>query len=387
MRRTPLLRTSFVAALALVLFGPASAQLTETEVIQGVDLAKAPLGLKPGWAGGVLRVKITGLTNTDADHLKFRYSATGDLDMDAAHLAVRTVFESGATRTVDLPIIPGESLSLVDPPPGVKVAVISAIAPNLLKPEQRLPGSTVVSLGSSSTDLEKRYAAAFGHLRASSVGGYLECTAFRVAKGYWLTAAHCGHRSPERPDDAVFVKWQLQPQNWPGSAKTAAPWDAKPVASGLRDKTATAATMMTVGDLDWMLVQVDGDTGGPSLPLRLDAPAQAGTELELLQHSTGDIPPPEGKAVAAGCTIFPDKAGEGATKPALCPQGLRHGCSSQPGASGGPLVAAKKDFALVGVHYRAGGPSWNCAVPAASVALEICQNSALSRKVLTCPAS
>ena len=385
---------SLIAILAVTtaFLSPTSAQVTTVETVQGVDLAKVALPMKPQWANGVLRVRVSGLPSDGSESLRVRYGKAGEIDMNAAHLSARTVSLSSASRVLELPVIAGETMMLVDPPSGVKAVVLDVISPNRLKPEQRLEGSKVISIDNLSSPLERAYSLAFARLRVypANEQAHFDCTAFRIAKGYWITAAHCGYRSPEVPSQPIFVTWRLQPQNWAGQLETSAPLDAKPVASGLRAPGATSSSTMALGDLDWMLLQVDGDQGGPSLPLLANAPQKAGTYLALLQHSIGNILPAEGKAVSAGesCKLIPDRASDDASNPELCLLALRHGCSSQRGASGGALVS-RSDFKLVAIHYRAGlSGLWNCGVPAASVALDLCSRfPTLADKVLTCPSN
>ena len=283
-------------------------------------------------------------------------------------------------------------MTLTDAPPGLKVAALQVIYPSQIRPQQRIEGSLAASLEDTASPLLKAHALAFGRLRAytATAQSPFDCTAFRVVKGYWMTAAHCGYRSTENPTRPAFTAWKLQVQDWAGQLESAVPLDAKPVASGLRVSDPTAEDVMGQDDLDWMLLQVAGDPGGPNLPLRVNAPQAADTPLELLQHSVGNIPPPEGKAYSTGesCKVDSDRASVGESNPELCLRSLRHGCSSQGGASGGPLVA-RKDFTLVGIHYRAGlSGLWNCGVPAATVAQDLCSRfSPLASKVLTCPSN
>lgn len=381
-------------ATALLACQPVAAQAQQNsiETIQGVDLTKDALPMKPYWAGGLLRIRLRGLPPGSVEALRVSYGTAGELVLDAEQLAARTVSSTSTDVTLDLPIVSGQSIKLLNAPAGLKAAALEVIAPNLVKSEQRLDGSTVATLDKAASALARDNALGFGRLSVytTSIQAPFDCTAFRVAKGYWMTAAHCGFRSSEEPSRPPFSIWKLQIQDWPGQLEVAAPLEARPVASGLRAQNPMPTNIIDSGDLDWMLLQVDADQGGPSFALLTKATAAAETPLELLQHSIGKVPPPAGKAVSAGdsCKVMPERAADGASNPELCLQSLRHGCSSQPGASGGPLLS-RKDASLVAVHYRAGlSGLWNCGVPAAAVAHDLCTRfPSLASKVLKCPSN
>lgn len=375
---------------ALANFDTAIADVARTFPIYGVDLARNPLNVKPEWKGGILRVTIKNFPTDGTAALHLSYGAGGDIKLDTGQIRARTVLQSSNARTIDLPAINGDSISVVTPSVGLQVTVVGILAPDQFRPEQRIKEVVPLSLTPAATGLEKTYALAFGRLDVYSASAQyiLVCTAFRIAKGYWLTAAHCGYRSKENQDGPVLAMWKLHPANWPGD-DTGAVFDAMPVASGLQWPAVDPESIMAETDKDYLLLQVDDDPGGPALPLRTDATSADGSPLVLLQHSLGDIPPPAGKAVALGdaCKVQVRFGKPDSLDPELCNGGaIQHGCSSQDGASGGPLVK-QSNFNLVALHYRAGPPGqFNCGLPASVISQDICKRfPTLAEKVLKCP--
>jgi len=361
----------------------------EATAIIGSDLIKEPIQLKGIWASGVLRVLITGPGAPSSWNIKLDYGDKGVLQLNGDALVARTVRQGPEGVIVDLPIPGTGTLSASSSISGVRVRPINVLSISTIRPQQKIDGSPDVhDIDEGSSQVEKDHAMAFGRLDVLDAGGGILglCTAFRIVRGYWLTAAHCIYRNNGEPTATLMARWRLQPDAYAGRLEGNVFYEARPVASGLAAVNSTNASLMQPTDSDYVLLQVDKDPGGPALPLNAAQNAAPGTKLELLQHWKGDYSPAPGKAAANTCEIREHLELDDYSNSANCPFTLQHTCSSDGGGSGGALVDAS-NFRLIGLHYGAGKDhKFNCAVPVATIAGDLCKRySSIGAKVISCP--
>jgi hypothetical protein len=145
---------------------------------------------------------------------------------------------------------------------------------------------------------------------------------------------------------------------------------AVPVATGQKGAQPGVMQYLQPSDLDYAVLQVqDDDPGGPIFPLASAVAGKTDDKLQLFQYWTGSFSPAAGKARCADdmCIIRLRTGPNDPSRPELCPNMLQHGCSSEPGASGGPILL-RSTLRPVGLHYRGGLPNvFNCALPAATI--------------------
>jgi hypothetical protein len=295
----------------------------------------------------------------------------------------------GNNLVLDVPLVAGASLTARSNQKGLSVRVLEAITLVGTFSEQMIESSTVRLIDSDSSPNDRRLADALAKVELLGAGGEILglCTAFRISKGYWLTAAHCAYRDETKAGGSIVEKLRMQTGVFAGTMVGTPPFMGTPVASGIRTLPVTAQSIVRSRDLDYVLLAAPDDAGGATIVIDR-APAVVGDKLALFQYWGGIISPAPGFAKSEGksCKVQPrDGPDNDFSRPDLCPAAMQHGCSSQDGTSGAPLVNVAGQ--LVAVHYGAGKTSrYNCAVPIATVLSHLCQsNPSVARKVTSCP--
>lgn len=381
------LRLLALASLVLTSAPVNSQQQWEHVPIVGATLGETPVHLNPWLRPGVLRVVISG-ERTAEWAVRLDYGSAGQLVLDAESSEARTVRSQGNNLVVDVPLITGAELTAHINQVGLQVRILEAITLVGTFPEQMIEESKVRLIGSTSSPEERRLTDALAKVELLGVGGKILglCTAFRVSKGYWLTAAHCAYRDETRASGPIVEKLRMQTGAVAG-ALGSTPFIGSPVASGIHTLPVTAQSVVRGSDLDYVLLEAPKDPGGATMLIDTASPV-VGDGLALYHYWGGNIPPAAGFSKSEGdsCKVLrrigPDND---FSRPDLCPAAIQHGCSSQAGSSGAPLVNASGQ--LVALHYGAGKTSkFNCAIPTATVLSHLCKsNPSLARKVTSCP--
>lgn len=379
--------TFAVLAYVLVLF---CAHSQETNIsIQNKDLARGPLYMPPDWSGGVLRVVVSGVPKDDWT-IRFDYGAAGVLEMRKVNARPNIIRELPDGFEIDIPIIAGQSVKAMSSYPAMRVRVKDAITTRFEKSEQMIKNSSVTVVDPLADTREKALNSTFARVELLSTEGTLlgHCTAFRVARGYWLTAAHCAYRTADAPNNAQISRLRLQIDAYAGRVENTPAMIGKPVASGLKTKEVTSASLLGENDLDYALLEVENDMGDATIPLTRAPTPPPDTKLILLHYWKGEFGPAAGKAKSDGlaCSVKIRFGIDTPSRPDLCPASIQHGCSSQGGASGGPLLD-DTNLTFIALHYGAGTTGkFNCGLPAASIVKDLCERSTtVARKVTICP--
>jgi hypothetical protein len=358
--------------------------------INGIDLLKQKLRLDEGWHTGVVRTMLVGTTN-DTWRIYLDYGAAGQLTLDRRSAIAQIVREDANGIVIDVPLVPGAVISATASDSKLQLHVQEIITPSGIRVQQLIPGSPVRSLPKSATGGEANAASAIARAELLSATGQIlgYCTAFRIKRGYWMTAAHCAYRDAEHASAPTISSLRIQPDAYSGRVESSPAFIAKPIASGLKARSPTAESLMATGDLDYTVLEATEDPGGSVLSLDGGQQELSGRKLRLLQHWLGELPPSAGKAIADGdsCMVLkPVGPRHDRSRLDLCTDAIQHGCSSQGGASGGPLVD-RNDFKILALHYGAGLTSkFNCGLPIQTITLDLCQRAnSLAREVIKCP--
>lgn len=374
------------------LFAHGHARSPETAIsIQNKDLARDPLYLERAWLGGMLRLYVSGVPRDDWT-IRFDYGAAGVLEMTKSTAEAYFIGERPKGFEIDVPIMAGYSIFARSNYPAMRVQVVEAITTRSENSEQMIAGSNVVSIGRPTPSGAATQNDAFARVDVlGSDGTFLaNCTAFRIARGYWMTAAHCVYRSVGAPTRPQISRLRLQPDAYANKVEQAPAMLARPVASGLQTPAVTMGSLLADNDLDYALLEAEKDGGGTTIPLDHVRNATEGTGLFMLHYWRGEFDAPTGKAMSQGaaCTVLkhlgdPETS---ADRPDLCRNMIQHGCSSQGGGSGAPLLDRDRST-LVALHYGAGRTSaFNCGLPASAILTDLCQrHPTVARKVTTCP--
>lgn len=353
----------------------------------GTVLSESPVYLEPGLRPGVLRIAISGVRKAGWS-IRLNYEGAGQLPLDEESVKARTVRLRETELLVDVPLMRGTAVTASANQTGLEVRALEAITLLGTFPEQMIENSDVKSLGTTSTIEEQRLAGALAKVELLGEKGEMlgVCTAFRVAKGYWMTAAHCAYRDETRSGDPIVQTLRMQTGVFAGTIGGAT-FVGTVVASGIRTLPVTPRSIVRSTDLDFVMIEAPADPGGTALAIEA-IPLVTGDSLALFHYWGGNIPPDEGFAKSDGTSCKVRKrigSNEDFSRPDLCPHAIQHGCSSQAGSSGAPLV--NRSGQIVAVHYGAGTTSkFNCAIPVATVMSHLCQsNPILARKVASCP--
>lgn len=354
----------------------------------GVTLGEEPIYLQPTLRPGVLRIVLSGERKINWE-VVLDYGAAGLVLLNQMTIEARTVRSQGNEVVADVPLVAGGTLKVRINQDGLQVRILEAVTLVGTFPEQMIDNSNVRLIDNNSSPDERRLADSLAKIELLGVGGEILglCTAVRLSKGYWLTAAHCAYRDETRPDGPTVDKLRLQIGRGTGSAIGSEPFLGTAVASGIKTLPVTAQSVVRSRDFDYVLLEAPKDPGGTTIIFERAQPIQ-GERLELFQYWGGRIPPAAGFAISDGepCKvqrrIGPDND---FSRPDLCPAAIQHGCSSEAGSSGAVLV--NKTGRFVAMHYAAGKTSaFNCALPIATVLSHLCQsNPSLARKVTSCP--
>lgn len=361
----------------------------EHTAIFGRDLTQESIYLEEAWKSGLLRVAITGIPSSRWT-IRFDYGNAGSLELNEISAIPRAVSTQGSRMVVDLPVVPGATVTATSTNSGMRVKPLEVITIPPIFPEQMLPGSSVSSLKRGQKGDALRVSNAFARAEllteSASVLGY--CTAFRIAPQYWLTAAHCAYRTSEQSRAPMIASLRLQPNAYANEVEPGSVISAHVVASGLALSSISPAALMSDTDLDYAVLKAEGDLGTDVLRIDMTQSAPPGTRLVLFQYWQGEMPPAAGKARSDGesCMVNDRAGANDASRPDLCPGAIQHGCSSQRGASGGPLLDAT-GYKLVALHYRAGILSkFNCGLPVAAIANDLCKRyPTIAKEVVPCP--
>ncbi|MGC1176163.1 MAG: trypsin-like peptidase domain-containing protein [Polaromonas sp.] len=377
--------------LLMPVLNPVRAQMAwEHTSFAGADIVEQALFLDPGLRAGVLRIVISGTLSPNW-RVRLDYGVAGTLTLDAENAKARTVRRDAKSTTLDVPLVPGVAVAAKSDQADISVRVLEAITLSGTYGEQMIGESGVASLGPSASNEDIRAASALARLELLTSSGELLglCTAFRLTRGYWMTAAHCAYRDASRPDAPVIAQMRIQLGSINGRVDTERSLMATAVASGIKNRPVTSNSQVLPTDLDYVILETADDPGGAIIVIDRSVDAAKDTQLALFQYWSGQLPPAAGMAKSEGnsCRVLGKRDPPyDFTRPDLCPGAIQHGCSSQGGASGGPLLS-RKDHKLVALHYGAGKTSkFNCGIPTAQILADFCQSTpTLSHKVLPCP--
>lgn len=360
------------------------------EVIQVHDLAAKPLALKDHWHGGVLRVELSGPGKLPPEWtIRLRYGSDAEIVLDQRSAESRIVDRSPSQVTLDLPILGGRTLTTQVMPAALKLRIVAALFPSRVQSQQMLPGGRIDLFDADVGAAERALGAAFGRIDLlSSSGSFIAtCTAFRVAVGYWLTAGHCVARDADHPGMPDIRQHRLQPIDYADRPEGPTLLKAVPVATGQSRGVPDPSKELQPADLDYAVLHVPGDTGGPVFKLSKTAATPTKTPLQLFQNWTGSSPKPGKARCADGECVFLERLGaDDPSRADMCPSpAFQHGCSSERGASGGPLVL-RSTLELVGLHYAGGKAlTFNCGLPARTLIDHLCAHQrGIAEKVTSC---
>lgn len=374
-------------ALSIVSTSVESQRGLEHVPMAGTVLSESPVYFEPGLRPGVLRIVISGVRKAGWSIL-LKSEGAGQLLLDAESVKARTVHLRETELRVDVPLMRGTVVTAIANQTGLEVRALEAITLRSIFTEQMIENSDVKSLGATSTTEELRLAGALAKVEllgeTSEMLGF--CTAFRVAKGYWMTAAHCAYRDETRSGDPIVQALRMQTGVFAGTMGGAI-FLGTVVASGIRTLPVTQRSIVRITDLDYVMIEAPDDPGGTVLAIET-IPLVIGDSLALFHYWGGNFLPAEGfaKSEGASCKVRTRiGTNEDYSRPDLCPHAIQHGCSSQAGSSGAPLV--NRSGRIVALHYGAGTTSkFNCALPVATVMSHLClSNPSLARKVTSCP--
>jgi hypothetical protein len=360
----------------------------EAAAIQSHDLEAHPLLIDPRWKGGVLRVRlIAQKVLPKVWHIHLDYGDGFTMELDPVSAASRLVNPAVSNEvTLDLPILSAHIIKATVSPPAVRLKVVQVVFASHAVSQQLIDDSSIDLFDTDVQAAEIAAGQGFGRLDLYSADGQFlgQCTGFRLIKGIWMTAAHCVVR--DEPDRPVIRAIKLQPVDYSNREATNL-YDATPAATGQTGAQPDPTAYLQSADLDYAILRVPDDPGGPNFSLANKTSAHPEELLQLFQHWTGIIPPTPGKARSAGnkCVVLKRFGPNDKDRPELCPNAIQHGCSTEPGASGGPLVE-RQSLNLVGMHYRGGlDNQFNCALPAKTISDHLCAyKPELARMVTSC---
>lgn len=398
MRRRPLLpmALTIVVLLPLECLNPLRSVSAlapwESVSIPSPDLARQPLLLQDKWNGGRLRIRVEGVNPLPSDwHVKLLYGDDAQLDIDPASAQGRIIGLPSSERVVlDVPILGGRRLRALVSPADLMVRVIAASYPSRVNSDQMIDQGKIDLFDAQVGPQEIAVGPAFGRIDLLGTLGELigTCTGFRVAVGYWLTAAHCVIRDPEDPGRPVIAHFKIQPFDYSDRLEASSPLNAVPIASGQTNGDIDPSRELQDGDLDYAILQASEDVGGgPTFSLRAKTEINPGVQLQLFQHWAGAFGPAAGKARCADDNCVKNQPiGSDPSDPKLCPGAIQHGCSSEPGASGGPLVLRGSPQEVVGLHYRGGLVNvFNCGLPATKIVSHLCHvKPTIAKRITSC---
>jgi len=362
-------------AIALAVPNTVAQTLWEPTPLSAKSLTLESLPIPQGWRSGVLRVALTPVAGPW--RLELDYGKAGRLVLDETTASARIVRRESNRLIVDLPLVTEATIKARTEPATMQVLPLQAITPRAVHGEQMIPKSDVVSLTKEAANALPAIGPAFARAELMTQSGAIlgVCTAFRIAKGFWLTAAHCAYRQREQEGTPPIAYLRLQTDAYAGPVEALPMLKARVVASGLQDTQLGLESIMQPGDLDYALLETADDPGGAEIRLGKGAPAPPGTKLVLYHYWIGEFEPAAGKVYSTGesCAVYESLAFPDPAKPALCR--LQHGCSSETGASGSPVIRRDSNE-LVGLHYGAGlTRKFNCALTAETVRSDLCQRA------------
>ncbi len=363
----------------------ASQQAWEHRPILGTVLGKKPVdpGVRAG--EGLLRIEILGKRNPYWS-VVLDYGEYGSLVLDEQSVRTRIVREAKESLVVDVPIFPSVNVSSPYMDAGLSVRLVEVILPAATFPEQKLDNSVVRALEGvgDPENIDTGNFLAKVELLGSDATVVGICTAFRVAKGYWLTAAHCAYGDETETRRVIIEKLRMQVALRRKSVNSSTPFFGVVIASGIKRDAGDSRPIVRTRDLDYVLLEAAEDPGGRVIKLES---TRSSTEqsLALFHYWVGRTDPDAGIA-KSDCSILPWRGPRNDfSRPDSCPAGLQHGCSSGKGSSGGPMLDGSGR--LVALHYAAGQTKkFNCAIPVARIIENLCEAApTVARKLTSCP--
>lgn len=354
------------------------------------DLLVQQIKLDPAAWLGMLRLRLVfaGGAPPASWEMALRGDHAESIDVTSENAATRlSPTPDPSVVFLDLPVPPWSVLSATAGPLISEVKAIQTTAPSVAVSQQMLDGSPIDRFNEGVDAATKGVALGFGRLDVRTADKLPQsartCTAFRITKGYWLTAGHCVTKDPKGGADAIAAS--IQPHHYAGQQEPVSQLAATVAATGQASGNWNPRERLAADELDFALLDVPADPGGPAFALR-PVPEAQNQNLQLLMHWQGSHPP--GKARSAGsCTLMKFVGTTYAGEPDQCYRAMQHGCSSDPGASGAPLVRRDNPQHLVGMNYKGGRlESHNCALGLGDIQRFLCTvKPELAKKVTQCP--
>lgn len=384
-------RSTFRLLIILCLFSMATTASPQTQwehvQMSGMTLGDEPTYIPATLKPGLLRIVLSG-ERREKWEIRLDYGTAGTIILNQKNIDARTVHSQEDELVADVPLVAGATLKAHANQKGLQIRLLEAITITGTFPEQMINESNVRLINNSSSPEEQKLSGALAKVELLGSGDEILgiCTAVRISKGYWLTAAHCAYRDETRPDGPIIDKLRLQTNIKAGSVIGSEPFIGTAVAAGIRATPVTPQSIVRSRDLDYVLLETPRDPGGATIDFDKEQPVQ-GEKLKLYQYWGGRIPPAAGFAISDGepCKIQKRIGPKNDfSRPDLCPDAIQHGCSSEAGSSGAALVNQAGQF--VALHYAAGKTgAFNCATSIASILSHLCQiNPKLARKITSC---
>jgi hypothetical protein len=352
------------------------------------NLFTKTLYLERNWQGGFVRAKLVGdQTIPDDWQINLNYDGNSQIVLTASNAGARIVDKIQSNQIVlDLPVVPGTNLSATTTKEGLCLNVIAVVFNSHVNSQQQINNLNIELFDKKVGNWERSMGPSFGRLdllgeRGTALG---VCSAFRVAKKYWVSAAHC---VAQQESGSAVVKWRVQPFDYSDKEGMTLYW-ASPIATGQDGGKPDTKKPLLPTDLDYALFLVDTDPGGPRLDFMETEIVVPGDELQLFQHWAGTFGPLSGKARSADddCRVFNRIGRDHINYPDLCPKGIQHGCDSTQQSSGGAVIS-RKSGKLVAIHIAGGRPGlFNCALPVATVLRDLCEKQpTIAKEIALCP--
>lgn len=364
----------------------AQGQWASQPVDQGDLLDTRFIAVPSTWWHGELLIEVSAAQGTLGE---WRFTLVDQedhaLDVTSGTNPERIEARDGGRRArLNVPIGAWSTIKAVPRTVGLSVKAITVFFPQKENSQQWLYGVKPDTFDAAVGPTEQAVGQGFGELKIYDASGrrIATCTAFRIRRGYWLTAAHCATRDPARSDVAYAY---VQPNDYVGSSPSGLGMRANFIASGQVGGRWDPTSPIKITDADYALLEVPADAGGPEFALS-NVPYGKDTPLEVFMHWPNA---PIGKARSQGpqCVIKSVIGTTSSTLPWLCFNAMQHGCTTDEGASGSAVVTLAAPHQLVGLHYSAGkSDAYNCALPASAIQKHLCEsNPMLAGKVTQCP--
>ena len=382
---------ALLSAIALMLSHVASSSAQTPPVVDPEsvdDLFTQPLIVSNKFNGGYFRASLTSADPIPDDwNFSLEDGMGHTRNFNRANIKASLIgMPSSREILLDLPAIPGSRITASSQQKNLKLSVVALVHFSQMSQQQMINNGKIDMFDGDVDGTIRALGPSFGRLdMLSSSGATLGvCTAFRVQTKLWMSAAHCVARSDERDDVA---RWRIQPLDYMAE-EGGPPYWAVPIATGQKDGKADPSAAFAPEDLDYALFSMSDDPGGRSLTLADNGPPAEGTLMDLLQHWNGAFGPHAGKGRSTGkdCKVYHRYGAKDTSYPELCPNGFQHGCSSDEGASGGPLIDIAT-LKVLAIHLGGGLPKqFNCSIEISTVIKSLCKsNNAIAKEIGRCP--